>query len=397
MITKLELIEYLKHTPENTNYNILRSGLYNGSNKEVVDEFIEALSRGNLSLAALQPYLAKLYEDDKTISPEPLPPFSSGGSTVPKPLTYDYMPAGYPTKSVQTTTVMEEQELAFASAGNGIYLSSLSTKLNIVEGQTYTVKWDGTEYECVGATAGENMYVLGNLSLAGVGADTGEPFIYAYVTAGAEAVGQFGTFDTSASHTISVKKIVETVTPMAEEYLPENLATKSDVEATQKVLDGVFSSVATFTFDKQTSGRDTFVYNSYNYYKISDFNPAPEDVISFKGTSEAGDNHSEIIVGNNCVAYGDFIVVASAGDCSLAVDETTTFSFTAPSAGLYAIYEESEVNTTAGTGEFTLKPSSGNYIYITGLFLKSSTLGSTKKFKITVDDSGTLSATEVTA
>lgn len=81
MITKSELIEYLKHTPENTNYNILRSALYNGSNKEAVDEFIEVLSRGNLSLAALQPYLAKLYEDDKTISPEPLPPFSSGGGS----------------------------------------------------------------------------------------------------------------------------------------------------------------------------------------------------------------------------------------------------------------------------------------------------------------------------
>ena len=80
MITKLELIEYLKHTPENTNYNVLYSSLYNGSNKEIVDEFIEVLSRGKLTLAALQPYLAKLYEDDKTISPEPLPPFSSGGS-----------------------------------------------------------------------------------------------------------------------------------------------------------------------------------------------------------------------------------------------------------------------------------------------------------------------------
>ena len=80
MITKLELIEYLKHTPENTNYNILYSSLYNGSNKEIVDEFIEVLSRGNLSLAALQPYLAKLYEDDKTISPEPLPPLFIGGS-----------------------------------------------------------------------------------------------------------------------------------------------------------------------------------------------------------------------------------------------------------------------------------------------------------------------------
>ena len=117
MITKLELIEYLKHTPENTNYNILYSSLYNGSNKEAVDDFIEVLSRGNSSLAALQPYLAKLYEDDKTISPEPLPPFSSGGGSVPKPLTYDYMPEGYPSKSMQTTTLMEEQELAFASPG----------------------------------------------------------------------------------------------------------------------------------------------------------------------------------------------------------------------------------------------------------------------------------------
>ena len=221
MITKLELIEYLKHTPENTNYNILRSGLYNGSNKEVVDEFIEVLSHGNLSLAALQPYLAKLYEDDKTISPEPLPPFSSGG-TVPKPLTYDYMPAGYPTKSVQTTSLMEEQELAFADmSGSGPYAAQLTEALEIVEGQTYTVNWDGTEYECVGATLDENMYALGNISIAGVDADTGEPFVYGYNIE--QAFGMFATLDTAASHTISVKTIAEIVTPMAEEFLPANV------------------------------------------------------------------------------------------------------------------------------------------------------------------------------
>ena len=315
-------------------------------------------------------------------------PSGGGGGSVPKPLTYDYMPAGYPTKSVQTTTLMEEQDLAF-TLSDGFYMASITNAFKIVVGQTYTVKWDGTEYECVGATAGENMYVLGNLSMTGVGADTGEPFIYVYVTVGAEAVGQFGTFDTSASHTISVKKIVETVTPMAEEYLPENIATKSDVEVTQEVLDGVFSSVATFTFDKQTSERDTFVFNAFNYYKISDFNPAPEDVISFKGISESGVNSSEIIAGNNCVGYGDFIIVASAGGCSLAVDETTTFSFTAPSAGLYAAYVEGHTPNTAGTGQFTMMP-------MDGLTIKSSTEGSTKKFKVTVDDTGTLSATEVT-
>ena len=73
---------------------------------------------------------------------------SSGGSSVPKPLTFDYMPEGYPTKSVQTTTLMEEQELAFALVKNGIYGTFMDTPLDIAGGQTYTVTWDAAEYEC---------------------------------------------------------------------------------------------------------------------------------------------------------------------------------------------------------------------------------------------------------
>ena len=326
-----------------------------------------------------------LSEDGKTLSVS-----GGGGGSVPKPLTFDYMPEGYPTKSVQTTTLMEEQQVAFALS-NGVYMAQLTSAFKIVNGQTYTVVWDGTEYECV-CSVFNSMLVLGNLSIMGAGGDTGEPFTYAYDTKRHTAM--FATLDTSASHTISVKITEETVTPMAEEYLPENIATKSDVESTQKVLDGVFSSVATFTFDKQTSGRDTFNFNGFNYYKISNFNPAPDDVISFIGTKESGGNYSEITTGSNCVGYGFFIVVASAGGCSLPISETNTGSFTAPSAGLYAQYEEGNQNMTAGTGEFTLRASTGSS-YITGLLLKSSTTDSTKKFKITVDDSGTLKATEI--
>ena len=326
-----------------------------------------------------------LSEDGKTLSVS-----GGGGGSVPKPLTFDYMPEGYPTKSVQTTTLMEEQELAFTLRG-GVYGVRLTNAFEVVEGQTYTVNWDGTEYECVGVVVKSNS-ALGNLSIMGGGADTGEPFLYVYDTK--QHAGTFATLDTAASHTISVTTTREIITPMAEEYLPENLVTK--VESTQEVLDSVFSSVATFTFDKQTSGRDTFNVNGFNYYKISDFNPAPEDVISFKGTTESGDEYTEIFTGQNCVSYGGgtFIVVAAAGVCSLPVSETTTLSFTAPSAGLYAQYEEGNQNMTAGTGEFTLRASTESS-YITGLLLKSSTTDSTKKFKITVDDSGTLKATEV--
>ena len=139
-----------------------------------------------------------------------------GGSSVPKPLTYDYMPEGYPTKSVQTTTLIEEQALAFASGDDGLYAGPLTNAPEIVEGQTYTVNWDGTEYECVCYTS-NSMLMLGNLSIIGAGDDTGEPFLYGYSP---NMGGGFNTLDTSASHTISVKKIVETVTPMAEKFLP---------------------------------------------------------------------------------------------------------------------------------------------------------------------------------
>ena len=44
---------------------------------------------------------------------------------------------------------------------------------------------------------------------------------------------------------------------------------------------------------------------------------------------------------------------------------------------------------TAGTGQFTL-------MRIDGLTIRSSKYGSTKRFRITVDDTGNLKATEVT-
>ena len=154
-----------------------------------------------------------LSEDGKTLS------VSGGGGSVPKPLTFDYMPEGYPTKSVQTTTLMEEQQVAF-TLSDGVYMAPATNAFEIVEGQTYTVNWDGTEYECVCSVSGSGSSVLGNLYIAGGDADTGEPFIYVYDAVGDGASGQFVTIDTSASHTISVKKTEEAITPMAEEFLP---------------------------------------------------------------------------------------------------------------------------------------------------------------------------------
>lgn len=154
-----------------------------------------------------------LSEDGKTLS------VSGGGGSVPKPLTFDYMPEGYPSKSVQTTMLMEEQQVAF-TLSDGFYMAQLTNAFEIVDGQTYTVVWDGTEYECVGI-AMKPESAIGNTSIVGEGSDTGEPFVYAYNTK--QHTGNFATHDSSASHTISVKTTEETVTPMAEEFLPSEV------------------------------------------------------------------------------------------------------------------------------------------------------------------------------
>ena len=162
----------------------------------------------------------------------------SGGGSVPKPLTYDYMPEGYPTKTMGTTTLMEEQEVVF-TLGKGVYEAELTNPFKIVVGQTYTVNWDGTEYECVGFVF-RSTPAIGNPSIMGPGNDTGEPFLYIYRYV-EQADGQFvtlDTLDTSASHTISVKIAAGVITPMAEEFIPATALITYDV-----------SSTNTFSFD----------------------------------------------------------------------------------------------------------------------------------------------------
>lgn len=287
------------------------------------------------------------------------------------------------------TVFVDESTVSFGYVG-GKYVAEFPSTFEATVGDTYKVSWDGTVYECTCVDV-YGQLAIGNLSIMGAGSDTGEPFFMGIVNGDGISIL---TADTSASHTFSISGFAREVVKIDEKYLPENIANKSEVEAAQTTADNaqaaadknketlsqMLTYVLTFTFDKKTSGRDTFTLNNLKYYKISDFNPGPEDVISFKGTRESGVEWSETNAGNNCVKYGFFIVVAAAGVCSVQ-SGTLTHSFTAPSAGLYACYTEGDASMTAGTGEFTM-------MAIDGLTIKSSTYGSTKKFRITVDDSG---------
>ena len=183
---------------------------------------------------------------------------------------------------------------------------------------------------------------------------------------------------------------------------------QSTINQLQTSMSDVLYKKVSFIFDKQTNGRDNFVFNGWKYYKISEFAPNSADIVSFYGTKESGDAASDYVEGTNCYEYGFFIVVTTPGICSLTFETLSgsqiTIKFTALSTGLYARFTEGNPTMTAGVGEFifpfsysnadvNLQTTVSDFDYIG---INSSTAGSTKKFRITVDDSGTLKATEVT-
>ena len=138
-------------------------------------------------------------------------------------------------------------------------------------------------------------------------------------------------------------------------------------------------------YDKKTEGRDTFKCNGFDYYKISDFAATYVEIKQFSGTYNNGTERSEVFAGKNCVVCGGFIVVNASGQCSY-TNKFGTFEFTSPSAGLYAQYEGDTHPLTAGSYNFTFN-------IIAPIVTNLNTY---KKYYITVDDTGTLKATEIT-
>ena len=126
------------------------------------------------------------------------------------------------------TVIVEESTVAFEDGG-GVYIAEWPYSLDWIEGQTYTVKFDGTSYDCVCRVVDGSMIVIGNLSIAGAGDDSGEPFIIinqgAWLTA---------TLDTSASHVISISKSDQEVKKSDSKYIDFPAETDPTVPAWAK-------------------------------------------------------------------------------------------------------------------------------------------------------------------
>ena len=136
------------------------------------------------------------------------------------------------------TVHVEETTVAFADIGHGLYGAEFETTFVATVGETYKVSWDGAAHECT-CEVFNDLPVIGNLSIAGEGADSGEPFVMGGFNG--RGAGIY-TADTSASHTFSISGRTIPVVKIDEKYLPDTVATKSDVEVVESTANNAQST-----------------------------------------------------------------------------------------------------------------------------------------------------------
>ncbi len=298
----------------------------------------------------------------------------------------------YTGDSVQTVLV-EESTVSFTNPSANIYYGAISTTIELAAGETYEVSWDGAVYECVCITA--NGYpIIGNLSIIGVGADTGEPFV---ITPLADDRGtEIYTLDTSASHAISIS----------------TFASAEVVKIPDKYISDTFRDVVIAGDPLKWSTDDwTEYYGLFQNGKLLKINVA------------IGSNDESYVLSMyyNARTRATKIttITEDGGLYYLSVNSTNNERYWAPVFDnedfyLHYIQTGSDIDPInreeyyrldlSGSLTFTTKKANEDMIsrkvVLEGdkeIVLSSSTANSTKKFKITVDDNGTISATEVTA
>lgn len=249
---------------------------------------------------------------------------------------------------------VEEMTVPFRNNGS-FYMAQIPSTFEATVGDTYKVSWDGTVYECI-CVDSSGIAIIGNKSIVGEGYDTGEPFL---INASSGASIVIATADTSASHTLSISGFVSEVMTIDSKYIHSFDPSRSNVsglptpDQIYDMSNAVNAYIGETTFSQLENKKSVFDYVYYSgttLLRLRRYGLFNQD-----GTMTIG--YTGVDVSKMCICTVEFCFDGSSDDSVL---------------------------TTV------------NIKYPVAMYINSSTPGSTKKFRITVDDNGTISATEVT-
>ena len=294
------------------------------------------------------------------------------------------------------TVLVEESTVSFTGSG-GIYSGTIQSSFKPKLGNTYKVFWDGSIYESLCTPAYED-FMIGNTSIIGIGTDTGEPFLINIYKDTNNNTIEIITTETSESHVISISESSQLIVKIPAKFIDKNTSGYIVVHKSETMTK---QEAANYT-SAFLGGEIAFVVWGTNLH-IKMIYYVSGSTLSL--TLENNEYYSITENDEGLFNYNDRILTAA----SFPANYTSTNSalkFYCKKNNI-SISPPSFSNGVGSTNKlFTVKADGskskdfdvlGNGEAVTpAIILYSSTANSTKKFKITVDDSGTLKATEVT-
>lgn len=289
------------------------------------------------------------------------------------------------------TVLVEESTVTFEDNG-GIYMGQLESTFSATVGETYKVSWDGTVYECT--CVDYNGPAIGNLSIDGDYPDTGEPFVI-YVFDDYIAIC---TKDTSASHTFSISGTVAPIVKIPAKYIDKNSSGYIVIHSKDTMTQQEAENYGTAISAKEV------VFIIWNGMCISGISLDGTTGSDLQLTTQNGENY--FIAKNNDGLFDFSDRTLNRAEFPNSVSMADKVAWVAAS-GKKIVISSNSISPGVGSTDvlFRVQPDGtkskafdvlGNGEAVApALILYSSTAGSTKKFRITVDDSGTLKATEI--
>lgn len=121
------------------------------------------------------------------------------------------------TGDIVETYIVQNASLTYADGDDTMKAYMFSSPIELTVGTKYTVYFNSTSYECVCALFNGGAAVLGNLSIPGLGDDTGEPFLI--FTDNSSQSGVYTTY-TSDTPSVSISVLAPEIVKIDEKYLP---------------------------------------------------------------------------------------------------------------------------------------------------------------------------------
>lgn len=309
--------------------------------------------------------------------------------------------AWLPVMNKEKRVLIQYDDIVVPSNGGFSYDKTPPFEINV--GEKYRIEFNGEVYECEGKEKlvqltdfyASKLYYIGNAcqtKYAGVDEDTGEPFVYHYFNVG--EIFDWCRLDIPdfANDTISSFKLegeVEAPNKMPKEFLPEEVDWTTVKDRPFHIGEGWVVLLPETSYELMDEVAHSFI----NDVELIPLVHQNEYKVIFNGEEYfcTGKIYGEVLF------LGNYWMVSSKAEkteepfCIASYNGKS--SIVGPDGGGTVTVSIFERGTVEKLNEEALPES----ITLDSILLSSSTEGSKKRFRITVDDSGTITATEVTA